>query len=43
MLPTRQQMLGGGALANAKPKRGLFERINDEALTKNSPSVQFGK
>ena len=29
-----------GALENVKPKRGLFERINDEALTKNAPSVQ---
>ena len=28
------------ALQNVKPKRGFFERINDEALTKNSPSVQ---
>ncbi|KAL3155131.1 hypothetical protein ABBQ38_011188 [Trebouxia sp. C0009 RCD-2024] len=32
--------IGGGALQNVKPKRGFFERINDEALTKNSPSVQ---
>lgn len=32
--------VGGGALQNVKPKRGFFERINDEALTKNSPSVQ---
>ncbi|KAL3141536.1 hypothetical protein ABBQ32_004786 [Trebouxia sp. C0010 RCD-2024] len=32
--------VGGGALENVKPKRGFFERINDEALTKNSPSVQ---
>lgn len=30
----------GGVLQDVKPKRGLFERINDEALTKNSPSVQ---
>ena len=29
-----------GALEGVKPKRGLFERINDEALTKDSPSVQ---
>lgn len=33
----------GGALQDVKPKRGLFERINDEALTKNSPSVQQGQ
>ena len=33
----------GGVLQNAQPKRGLFERINDEALTKNAPSVQQGQ
>ena len=29
-----------GALKDAKPKGGLFDRINKEALTDNSPSVQ---
>ena len=32
-----------GILENAKPQRGIVDRINDEALTKNAPSVQFGK
>lgn len=33
-----------GALGDTpKPKGGLFGRINEEALTKNSPSKQIGK
>ncbi|KAA6417170.1 MAG: hypothetical protein FRX49_12874, partial [Trebouxia sp. A1-2] len=33
-----------GALGDTpKPKGGLFGRINEEALTKNSPSKQISK
>jgi hypothetical protein len=33
-----------GALGDTpKPKGGLFGRINEEALTNNSPSKQIGK
>lgn len=32
-----------GALKDVAPKKGLFGRIKEEALTSNSPSVQMNK
>ena len=32
---------GKSILSNATPKKGLFDRINEEALTDNAPSQQY--